>query len=49
MHEVSRQFFEAVLHLARQQRSPSSQHFTVDGSLLSLGALVKGVKPCGPI
>jgi transposase len=47
-HDVSRQFFEAVLHLARQQHLLSSQHFTVDGTLLESWASLKSFKPRGP-
>ncbi len=47
-HEVSRQFFEAVLQLARQQHLLSSQHFTVDGTLLESWASLKSFKPRGP-
>lgn len=34
-HEVSRQFFDSVLRLARELHLLSSQHFTVDGTLLA--------------
>src|SRR6266571_6382141 len=47
-HDVSRQFFEAVLQLARQQHLLSSQHFTVDGTLLESWASLKSFKPRGP-
>ncbi len=47
-HDVSRQFFEAVLKLARQQHLLSSQHFTVDGTLLESWASLKSFKPRGP-
>ena len=47
-HEVSRRFFEAVLNLARQQHLLSSQHFTVDGTLLETWASLKSFKPRGP-
>jgi transposase len=46
-HEVSRRFFEAVLQLARQQHLLSSQHFTVDGTLLESWASLKSFKPRG--
>ncbi len=47
-HEVSRRFFEAVLSLARQQHLLSSQHFTVDGTLLESWASLKSFKPRCP-
>jgi transposase len=47
-HEVSRRFFEAVLNLARQQHLLSSQHFTVDGTLLESWASLKSFKPRRP-
>jgi transposase len=47
-HEVSRRFFEAVLQLARQQHLLSSQHFTVDGTLLESWASLKSFKPRKP-
>ena len=47
-HEVSRRFFEAVLQLARRQRLLSSEHFTVDGTLLESWASLKSFKPRKP-
>ena len=47
-HEVSRRFFEAVLNLARQEHLLSSQHFTVDGTLLESWASLKSFKPRRP-
>jgi len=47
-HEVSRRFFEAVLVVARQQHLLSSDHFTVDGTLLESWASLKSFKPRGP-
>jgi transposase len=47
-HDVSRKFFEAVLNLARQRHLLSSQHFTVDGTLLESWASLKSFKPRGP-
>lgn len=47
-HDVSRKFFEAVLGLARQQHLLSSQHFTVDGTLLESWASLKSFRPRGP-
>ena len=47
-HDVSRNFFEAVLDLARQQHLLSNQHFTVDGTLLESWASLKTPKPRGP-
>ncbi len=46
--DVSRKFFEAVLGLARQQHLLSSQHFTVDGTLLESWASLKSFKPRAP-
>jgi transposase len=46
--EVSRRFFEAVLQLARQQHLLSSQHFSVDGTLLESWASLKSFKPRSP-
>jgi transposase len=47
-HEVSRRFFEAVLQLARQQHLLSSEHFTVDGTLLESWASLKSFGPRKP-
>jgi len=47
-HEVSRHFFEAVLRLARELHLLSSQHFTVDGTLLESWASLKSFQPRGP-
>lgn len=47
-HEVSRKFFEAVLRLARQEHLLSSQHFTVDGTLLKSWASLKSFQPRQP-
>src|SRR5438128_9613247 len=47
-HDVSRKFFEAVLGLARQQHLLSSQHFTMDGTLLESWASLKSFRPRGP-
>jgi transposase len=47
-HDVSRKFFQAVLNLARQQHLLSSQHFTVDGTLLESWASLKSFKPRAP-
>jgi transposase len=46
-HGVSRLFFEAVLSQARQLHLLSSQHFTVDGTLLESWASLKSLKPRG--
>jgi transposase len=46
-HEVSRAFFAAVLAQARQRHLLSSQHFTVDGTLLESWASLKSLRP-GP-
>lgn len=47
-HSVSRRFFEAVLQLARELHLLSSQHFTVDGTLLESWAALKSLKPRQP-
>ena len=43
--EVATAFFDAVLAEARQQRLLSSEHFTVDGTLLEAWASHKSVRP----
>jgi transposase len=47
-HDVSRQFFEAVLGVARREHLLSSQHFTVDGTLLESWASLKSFGPRKP-
>jgi len=42
---VSRQFFEAVVRQARRRHLLSSQHFTVDGTLLESWASMKSLRP----
>ena len=44
-HNVSRAFFEAVLGQARRMRLLSSEHFTVDGTLLESWASFKSLQP----
>ena len=44
-HRVSRQFFEAVVKQARKRHLLSSQHFTVDGTLLESWASMKSLRP----
>ena len=44
-HRVSRQFFEAVGQQARKGHLLSSQHFTVDGTLLESWASMKSLRP----
>jgi transposase len=44
-HSISRQFFEAVVRQARRRHLLSSQHFTVDGTLLESWASMKGLRP----
>jgi transposase len=44
-HNVSRAFFEAVLGQARRLRLLSSEHFTVDGTLLESWASFKSLQP----
>jgi transposase len=44
-HRVSRQFFEAVVAQARRRHLLSSQHFTVDGTLLESWASMKSLRP----
>jgi transposase len=44
-HEVARRFFEAVLEQARRRHLLSSDHFTVDGTLLEAWASLKSLRP----
>ncbi|HUY56372.1 MAG TPA: IS5 family transposase, partial [Candidatus Micrarchaeaceae archaeon] len=44
-HRVSRQFFEAVVAQAKRRHLLSSQHFTVDGTLLESWASMKSLRP----
>ncbi|MGD9997511.1 MAG: IS5 family transposase [Ilumatobacteraceae bacterium] len=44
-HEVADEFFEAVVRLARLRRYVSSEHFSVDGTLLKAWASHKSFKP----
>jgi len=44
-HNVSRAFFEAVLEQAGRMRLLSSEHFTVDGTLLESWASFKSLQP----
>jgi transposase len=44
-HEVAQRFFEGVVEHARGQRLISSEHFTVDGTLIEAWASLKSVRP----
>jgi transposase len=44
-HQVSRQFFSAVLAQAQGQKLLSEKHFTVDGTLLEAWASLKSFRP----
>lgn len=44
-HNVSRAFFDAALGQARQMRLLSSEHFTVDGTLLESWSSFKSLRP----
>ncbi|MGH7642417.1 MAG: IS5 family transposase [Candidatus Dormibacteria bacterium] len=44
-HRVSREFFEAVVSQAKRRHLLSSQHFTVDGTLLESWASMKSLRP----
>jgi len=44
-HDVSRKFFVAVRDEAQQRELLSSEHFTVDGTLLDAWASLKSVRP----
>jgi transposase len=44
-HDVADEFFEAVVRLAKLRRYVSSEHFSVDGSLLKAWASHKSFKP----
>jgi len=44
-HDVSRLFFREVVHLARRRHLMSSEHFTVDGSLIAAWASMKSLRP----
>ena len=44
-HDVAGQFFAAVLAEARRRQLLSSDHFTVDGTLLEAWASLKSVRP----
>src|SRR5688572_29213157 len=43
--EVAAAFFDAVLAQARAKRLPSSEHFTVDGTLIEAWASHKSFRP----
>ncbi len=47
-HEVARRFFEAVVQQAQRRQLLSSQHFTVDGTLLEAWASLKSLRPRDP-
>jgi len=44
-HDVARQFFQRVLEEAKGRRLLSSEHFTVDGTLLEAWASTKSLSP----
>lgn len=44
-HEVTGQFFQAVVSEARRQHLLSEDHFSVDGTLLEAWASIKSVRP----
>ena len=44
-HQISRLFFEAILGQARRLHLLSSEHFTVDGTLLESWASLKSLQP----
>jgi transposase len=44
-HEVADEFFEAVVRLAKLRKYTSSEHFSVDGTLLKAWASHKSFKP----
>jgi transposase len=48
-HEVSKLFFAAVLEQAKLKRYISSDHFTVDGTLLESWASFKSLRPRGAV
>ncbi len=43
--DVARRFFDEVVNLARKQKLLSSEHFTVDGTLIDAWASFKSFKP----
>jgi transposase len=47
-HEVADEFFAAVVRQAKLRRYVSSEHFSVDGTLLKAWASHKSFKPKGP-
>src|SRR5688572_16259851 len=44
-HDVAGEFFRAVVERARRQRLMSSEHFSVDGTLLEAWASMKSFRP----
>jgi hypothetical protein len=46
-HEVARRFFEAVVHQAKKSALISSEHFTVDGTLIEAWASLKTLRKKG--
>jgi transposase len=44
-HEVAKEFFQAVLDLAKAEGLLSREHFTVDGSLIEAWASLKSFRP----
>ncbi len=47
-HQIADQFFAAVVHQAKLRRYMSSEHFSVDGTLLQAWASNKSFKPTNP-
>ena len=44
-HGVARQFFEAVVHSAKEKKLLSDEHFTADGTLIEAWASMKRFRP----
>jgi transposase len=44
-HDVARQFFEAVVKVAKAKQLLSDEHFTVDGTLIEAWASMKSFRP----
>lgn len=44
-HEVAKMFFDEIVHLAKEHKLMSEEHFTVDGTLLESMASIKSFKP----
>lgn len=43
--DLARRFFDAIVRLARERDLLSSEHLTVDGTLIEAGAVAKSLKP----